>query len=130
MIRKQILEQAINLTTRDRAKTYGPPQVNLQCLADLINAYLKAQGKEGALDAKDAAMLMVLTKASRVAVNANHDDNYIDGAAYFAIAGECANLKQKAPPEPKKTGETYHWNKASMTIDKGRINIGGTTIEE
>ena len=126
MIRKQILEQATNLTCGDRNKTYGPPQVNLQCLAEMISAYLKAQGKEVSLSAADAAMIMVLTKASRVAVNVNHDDNYVDGAAYFAIAGECA--KEKAPSATCYVSSAYP--ALPLEVKDGKINIGGKTIEE
>lgn len=91
-IRVDILNEASRLTSGDRDKTYGDPHVNLTCYADLCSAYLNftPTGKDWQLDAVDASILMVLAKISRIAVNKNHRDNYVDGAAYMAIAGECA----------------------------------------
>ncbi len=87
--RQKILEEALNLTCGDRAKTYGRPKPNLNCFALLMNAYVagKPEGS-GDFDATDAAIFMALAKISRIAVNKKHKDNYIDGAAYLAIARE------------------------------------------
>jgi len=85
--RQIILETALKLTTGDRNQTYGDPIDNLTIFADLINAYFKTN-----MTAIDASIIMTLAKISRVAVNKNHQDNYIDGAAYMAIAGECAKI--------------------------------------
>jgi hypothetical protein len=92
-IREKILNTASKLTANDRNKTYGPPIVNLTTLADLCNAYLKGKNIEYVeIDAVDAAIFMVLAKVSRIAANRGHNDNYVDGAAYMAIAGECDEL--------------------------------------
>lgn len=97
-IRQKILETAINLTKGDRNKTYGSPYNNLSCYARLCQAYLdgkpdKELGQE--ITPVDAAIFMVLAKVSRVAANYNHKDNYVDGSAYFGIAGENAQLFQE-----------------------------------
>lgn len=99
-LRGQILDTAKNLTTGDRDKTYGPPIDNLTVYAELVSAYLIGKVKTSIdikealmnLDAVDAAILMVLAKVSRIAMNRGHKDNYVDGAAYMAIAGECDEL--------------------------------------
>jgi len=38
-----------------------------------------------------AALCMAMVKAARLVQTPSHDDSYIDGAAYFAIAGELSN---------------------------------------
>lgn len=90
--RVAIMRQGINLTNGDRNKTYGSPHPNLTTFAHLVNSYLKGLGWEGPkLDSVDGSMIMVLAKVSRVAVNKQHEDNYVDGSTYFAIAGECSD---------------------------------------
>lgn len=81
------MQTSISLTSNDRNAAYGDPLVNHQCLADLIsvyNRYAKDHGK-----AHHAAMLQVLTKISRIACGVFKEDNYVDLAAYAAIAYEC-----------------------------------------
>lgn len=89
--RGEILTTALNLTEGDRNKTYGPPRKNLACFASLIRAYLSAKSNVPfTIGAIDAAVIMCLIKISRIAANPKHQDNYIDLAAYAAIAGELA----------------------------------------
>lgn len=90
--RGEILETARKLTERDRNQSYGDPKVNLNCYAQMVTAYLNGKFAEGdsGLNAVDGAIFMILAKVSRVAMNQNHPDNYLDMAAYAAIAGECA----------------------------------------
>jgi hypothetical protein len=97
-IRGNILETARGLTEGDRNKSYGDPLTNLQCFAGMVDYYARAlPGRP--LDAVDGAVLMILAKVSRIAVNKGHKDNYVDLCAYGAIAGECAErlLKHQAP---------------------------------
>lgn len=89
MSRKQVLETALTLTCGDRNVSYGKPSVNLECLGEMYGIYQKYSGKKHC-KGHDAAMFQVLTKVSRVACGILKEDNYIDGAAYFAIAYECA----------------------------------------
>ena len=85
--------EGIRLTEGDRAKTYEKenrgPTPNLQCFADLVNAYLSGRGRTK-LEAYDACIIMTLAKISRIATGQpGHRDNYVDGATYMAIAFEC-----------------------------------------
>ena len=91
MHRKDILEAAIDLTCNDRQAVYGEPADNFSNIANLLTAYL--QGKYDValtLTAEDAALMLALVKIARTYPNVRHDDNYIDAAAYAALAGELA----------------------------------------
>lgn len=112
-IRTGILMEANKLTSGDRNKTYGPPIDNLTTYADLCDAYLKAL-PPGPLDAVDGSVLMILAKISRIPRNKNHRDNYVDGSAYFAIAGECAELlKQRELEAGKKITVSATYNRTN-----------------
>ena len=90
-IRETILKDAIGLTTGEREATYGPVENNLKNCAALVTAYL--EGKYGAdsptLTSEDIAWVMVLIKMVRTFHNDMHEDNYVDAAAYAAIAAQC-----------------------------------------
>lgn len=48
------------------------------------------------LTERDGWMFMAILKASRASTGAVNLDDYEDGAAYFALAGECAARRAKA----------------------------------
>lgn len=90
--RETILQDAADLTGGDRNKSYGSPHENLTFMADLVGAYI--YGKYAAalpLTSEDMAWIMVMTKISRTPAS-QHRDNYVDAAAYAAIAGECRQI--------------------------------------
>jgi hypothetical protein len=91
-LRQEVLETAIKYTMGDRTETYGPPGLNMACFAAFLDIYLhysKLAGKEPLGNMHDAAIVNVLSKLSRIAIAPKpHKDNYIDGAAYFAMAFE------------------------------------------
>jgi len=84
--RLRILARAAEVTGGDRQDSYGPVKMNLQRIADLWTAYLD---REVVITAEDAAWMMVLLKMARSGADGYHEDNYVDAAAYAAIAGEC-----------------------------------------
>jgi len=84
MQRANILQQGINLTTGDRNQSYGDPHTNLTRMAALVNAQFDTHFNSG-----DMAIIMVMAKLSRIGASVLHEDNYVDGATYMAIAGEC-----------------------------------------
>ena len=99
--REQMLNTAKALTCGDRNKSYGPPHDNLSDCAWLWEAYLNTnqrcfrQGDDGwkvKLTSEDVAWMMVLTKMTRSFQSGFHFDNYVDAAAYAAIAGECREI--------------------------------------
>lgn len=95
--RQGILETASSLTSGDRNKSYGEPIDNMDLFAHLIDTYLTGKREvDGSnfidVDAVDASIIMALSKIARIAMNRGHVDNYVDGAAYMAIAGECDQI--------------------------------------
>lgn len=94
MNRAEILSTAATLTTGPRAETYGEPYTNMLSFASLLSGYFEARWSvhTDSVTAEDAAFIMVLAKIART-INHElppHDDNYVDAAAYIAIAGEIA----------------------------------------
>ena len=87
--RAEVLQQALDAAMKSRNSTYGAPYPNLSLAAELKQAYnAAANGKYS--PAHDDAIHAVLSKIARIATGATgHTDNYVDGAAYMAIAAEC-----------------------------------------
>lgn len=93
MDRVQILQEALHLTTKARLETHGTPYLNHRRIADLWTAYL-----EMPITPEQVAICQALVKVAR-SQQSSIDDHYIDGAAYFAIAGELANIAQRQGEE-------------------------------
>lgn len=84
------LEEAARLTDGDRNADYGPPVVNLAASGDL-KATMRRHMVRDLSTAELEALDMVLTKIGRIITGPKPKrDNYIDGAAYMAIAWEAA----------------------------------------
>lgn len=86
-IRGQILATASGLTCGDRNKQYGDPLENHQDIANFWTSYLHDR-PAGPITPKDVAVMMALVKVARCKMPNPHRDNYVDAAAYLAIAGE------------------------------------------
>jgi hypothetical protein len=94
MNRADILAEAAKLTTGDRNASYGTPYDNLTHMAHMVSSYVCGKyGLPVELNAEDMAWIMVFAKVSRT-VATYKDDNYIDAAAYAAIAGECREIAE------------------------------------
>jgi hypothetical protein len=107
-VRGKILEQGIQLTEGDRNASYGHPFPNLTAFAKYVDTYLRQLGWTGPpLDSVDGTMIMTFTKTSRVPANKNHKDNYLDGATYWAIAGENAQIESGELPFVR---DEYKWD--------------------
>lgn len=88
--RIEILKRAVEVTGGERQDSYGPVKDNLTNIADLWQVYLTQRNNRLVkVEAEDVAWMMTLLKAAR-SMAGYHEDNYIDAAAYAAIAGECA----------------------------------------
>jgi len=85
MNRGEILDEAKRLTNADRQKSYGMPAINFNRISRLLSAYLDCE-----ITPEQGAIICALIKVAR-SMETYKADNYIDGAAYFAIAGELAN---------------------------------------
>jgi hypothetical protein len=88
--RVQILNEGARLTNGNRDIEYGPPSINLAAAGELkavFRKHLRRAISPGEAEAID----QVLTKIGRVATGTEPKrDTYVDGATYFAIAGEIA----------------------------------------
>lgn len=85
MLRGDILKEASRLTHGDRNKNYGDPFINHQRIASLWSVFLESE-----VSPDQAAIMLALVKVARLIESPDHLDSFIDGAAYFAIAGEIA----------------------------------------
>ncbi len=87
-----ILETAADLTGNRRNATYGEPITNLSCATELKRIYREYAGHKYCPQ-HDDAIESVLGKIARVATGQpGHTDNYVDIAAYSAIAAEVQEL--------------------------------------
>ena len=82
MLTKDFLEEAIRLTSNDRNKDYGDILETHENIAALWSAFLRKT-----ITAHDVAVCMALVKVAR-SMHKQKTDNYVDAAAYLAIAGE------------------------------------------
>ena len=100
MKRDEILNTASTLTTGARNASYGEPYVNMLNFASLLGGYFAARWTVTPEDvtAEDAAFIMVLAKMARTIDHRlqPHIDNYIDLAAYAAMAGEIAAQERES----------------------------------
>jgi len=106
-VREEILTLAIQQTCGVKEEIYGPPMISLKCTAALFNTYrsFTKEGIPSMIRVEDVAIFNALQKISRIATGQVHIDNYVDAAAYMAIAGEAAALlsvatKTREDPEP------------------------------
>lgn len=83
--RTRILTDAADLVNGDRQVDYGTPQDNFGRIAAIWSVIL---GQTVRPD--QVALCMAGLKLARLA-NGPHMDSYIDGAAYFALAGELSD---------------------------------------
>lgn len=81
----QILGEASD-TISDRHAVYGPAKEGMSRVAEMWSVHLGMQ-----VQPHDVPVMLTLLKIARAGETPDHQDNYLDGAAYMAIAGECAN---------------------------------------
>ena len=93
--RVEILNLAAHLTSGDRQKQYGDLRLNHENIARLWSAFLFNLDQSGAdvfnLHPANVAQMMVLLKLARELSGDFNEDDYVDSAAYAAIAGELAS---------------------------------------
>lgn len=102
-IRSMVLRTAEELTTGDRNVSYNDPKINMMAFEELLEWAAKWQKRNTDNSAcgagHDAAMVMVYAKLARIVVGAAKMDNYVDAAAYLAMAWECEERAKDALPE-------------------------------
>jgi len=81
--------KAADLVRNSRQESHGDTFKNHEQIAEFWNTYLDAKLKPMAsITPDEVAMMIGLLKVSRSQVGKYNIDDYIDGAAYMAIAGE------------------------------------------
>tara|TARA_R110000868_G_C10928680_1_gene766193 strand:+ start:483 stop:752 length:270 start_codon:yes stop_codon:yes gene_type:complete len=85
MNRSQVLDTAKGCVTKDRAATHGNMEDNFATIAKYWSVHLDIP-----ITPVDVAVMMALLKAARIKTNEGHEDNWVDGAGYFACGGELA----------------------------------------
>lgn len=89
MNRSEILAKAEELINGDREQHYGKPQDNFTRIAAGWSVILAKP-----VTPEQVALCMAWLKIARLA-NGPHDDSYIDGAAYMALAGELSAMQAR-----------------------------------
>lgn len=83
--RDHILDTAKSLINGDRQSHYGTPQENFARIAKGWAVILECD-----VTPEHVALCMAWLKIARL-VHGPHEDSYIDGAAYLALAGELSS---------------------------------------
>jgi hypothetical protein len=78
-------QNEVNTVIQERMSLYGPPEVNLDCIARHWQAYLDNRNS-GPLTLQDVCNMMCLAKLSRMARTPEHADSVKDIKAYRQIA--------------------------------------------
>jgi len=88
--RQRLLDEAREITSKDRNKNYGNPEDNFQIIANYWNLYLQTAGMMGfEIRHVDVAYMMALMKLARLNTNPTHRDSLVDLAGYAACAADC-----------------------------------------
>ena len=82
----QILSKAAELIDGERNVQHGDRKACHTQIARLWSAFLGVQ-----VTAVDAALMLALLKIARMKTGSGNGDNFVDGSAYIALAGELAN---------------------------------------
>lgn len=89
MKRDDILDTSKALINGDRAKDYGDAHLNHQRIADGWNVIATAAFKKyGGIQPAHVALMMDWVKTSRLLETLEHEDSWVDKAAYSALGGE------------------------------------------
>ncbi len=109
---------------QDRAATYDRPEGE-RSMGATVAAFRAVAGIT--LTEEQGWLFMVLLKAVRTQQGGHRADNYEDGAAYFALAGETAAVERTSPAKPTRAEELQTddgwtaWGGGECPVDKGVI---------
>lgn len=110
---QDILEAGIG-HMMDRAATYDKPQGE-RSMAATVEAFRAVTGVD--MTEEQGWLFMLLLKAVRSQQGAYRADSYEDGAAYFALAGECAYNSRRACERHPMTPNVVQWPESEARID-------------
>jgi Domain of unknown function (DUF6378) len=89
-LRRQLLEEAATVVTKDRNAAYEEPENSFRNIARLWNAYLAAK-RDPEITPVDVAQMMILLKVARLTNNPSHYDSALDIAGYAACLADVAS---------------------------------------
>lgn len=96
-----LLEQALKIVTGARRKSYGAPEDNFKCIADLWAVWIarrqQVDPQKVGLDAVDVSAMMVLMKVARLAESPAHADSWRDTAGYAACGARASGADLAMP---------------------------------
>lgn len=87
-----ICQQAIEIM-KERGKTYDKSNGGERSMLKTVTAFNALTGHE--LTEEQGWQFMTILKLARSQQGEYKADNYLDGTAYFALAGECASVERK-----------------------------------
>ena len=90
MIRKEVLDKALDITTGGRQEMHGDPSDTFNHIAELWTAYLGT-----GVDSEDVCHMMTLLKIGRMRYGKLNADDYVDAIGYQSIAAELAGANVK-----------------------------------
>lgn len=93
----ELLDEAKKIVTGARRQSYGAPEDNFGCIADLWTTFVQRRFRrndKNSLDPvvfkpADVAGMMILMKCARLAETPNHHDSAVDIAGYAACLARC-----------------------------------------
>lgn len=89
LVRRQLLEEAIEIICGDRNVQYGEPTADFQRTANVLNALeFSVSGKP--LEPHHIAIIGMSLKLSRMTWSPEKHDHWLDVAGYAACGWECA----------------------------------------
>ena len=93
MNKEEILKKAAELVSTKRESSHGDAFKNHSQIADLWSVFLDDKLKiMKEITPGDVAVMMCLLKISRSTMGDFNIDDFVDGAAYMAIAGEMNDI--------------------------------------
>lgn len=92
-----LLDEAKKIVTGARRQSYGTPEDNFGCIADLWTTFVQRRFRrndKNSLDPvvfkpADVAVMMILMKCARLAETPDHRDSTVDIAGYAACLARC-----------------------------------------
>ncbi|MGB1649718.1 MAG: DUF6378 domain-containing protein [Acidimicrobiales bacterium] len=96
MRREKILADAEALINGERQQDYGSAIENLTDIALGWNVIVRrALSRDGSIQAAHVALMMDWVKTSRLLKTLDHEDSWVDKAAYTALGAELSVLEDK-----------------------------------
>ena len=95
--RSEILFKANEAVSKARNVSYGEPQDDFACTAELWDSYITRITQVRGLPSirpSDISVMMILLKISRLANSPGEMDHWVDIAGYSAIGGEIAGEEE------------------------------------